>query len=290
MTVTQSRPVLGRWRTRALETGGDGPVLVLLHGFGDHAGTWLPVLAELDRHGVRAVALDMPNFGEADPVGAGPMLDALDEFVAAAVQRWTEAGVPPVVVGNSLGGVMALRAGQDPAVVVSGVVPVSPAGFGHAWFIDLLEKYSWVNPLLFTPVVPMSLFRALTARGYAWAAAGPSGVVRGVPRAAAAHFRGAADVKRIFGVAPGLLAEIRSWSRAFAGVEVPCLILWGRHDRLTLIAGAQVLHAAVGHAELVVLDDCGHCSQVGRPDLVAEHLVRFAGALRRPTVVEVQPR
>ncbi|MFL6024760.1 MAG: alpha/beta fold hydrolase [Marmoricola sp.] len=277
--ITQSRPVVARWRTRALETAGDGPVLLLLHGFGDHAGTWLPVLERLGHHGRRAVALDLPNFGEADPVGPGPMLDSLHEFVAAAVELWTEEGQPPVVVGNSLGGVMALRMGSDPGVAVSGVVPVSPAGFGHVWFIEALERYSWLNPLLFTPVVPMRLFRYLTANGFAWAAAGSSGVVPGVSRAMAVHFRSGLDVKRIFGVAPTLLAEIRAWSSDLAAVRVPCLIIWGRGDRLTLVAGAKVLSAHVPEAELVVLEDCGHCSQVGRPDLVAEHLVRFVAAI-----------
>ncbi|MFL6108496.1 MAG: alpha/beta fold hydrolase [Marmoricola sp.] len=277
--ITQSRPYVGRWRTRALEVSGDGPVLLLLHGFGDHAGTWLPVLTELQQHGQRAVALDLPNFGEADPVGDGPMLESLHEFVAAAVEHWTEDGLPPVVVGNSLGGVMALRMGADPDIAVSGVVPVSPAGFGHVWFIEVLEKYSWINPLLFTPIVPMGLFRYLTANGFAWAAAGSSGVVKGVSRAMAVHFRSGADVKRIFGVAPTLLAEIRAWSSDLPALTAPCLILWGQGDRLTLIAGAEVLAAQVPHAEVVVLDDCGHCSQVGRPDLVAEHLARFAASV-----------
>ena len=122
--------------------------------------------------------------------------------------------MPQVVIGNSLGGVMALRMGSDPAVTVSAVVPVSPAGFGHVWFIDVLEKYAWVNPLLFTPVVcTMRLFRYLTANGFAWAAAGSAGVVKGVSRAMAVHFRSGADVKRIFGVAPTLSARSASGPR-----------------------------------------------------------------------------
>ena len=279
MTITQSRPMIGRWLTRALECSGDGPVLLLLHGFGDHAGTWLPLLDELQRRGLRAVALDLPNFGEADPVGPGPMLDSLHDFVAAAVDHWTEDDLPPVVVGNSLGGLLALRMGADPEVSVSGVVPVSPAGFGHVWFIDVLEKYSWVNPLLFTPVVPMRLFRYLTANGFSWAAGGSGGIVRGVSRAMSVHFKSGADVKRIFGVAPTLLAEIRAYATNLPAVTAPCLIIWGRGDRLTLVAGAEVLAGLVPHAELVVLEDCGHCSQLGRPDLVAAHLARFVGSV-----------
>lgn len=280
MPALSHRPKLARWSTRALELEGaasySGPVLVLLHGFGDHAGTWAPVLAELEQAGRPAVALDLPGFGVCAGTGRGPVLPALDEFVAAAVERWTVDGVPPIVVGNSLGGLLAIRAAQA-GVPLTGIVPLSPAGFSHVWFLDVLEKYSWINPLLFTPVVPMPLFRHLTAVGYALAAGGPGRVLPGIPRAAAAHFRSGADVKRIFGTAPRILAEIRSTPRT--RVVAPCLILWGRHDRLTLVGGAPYVQELAPDAGVVVLEDCGHCAQVQRPDLVAAELVRFAESL-----------
>jgi pimeloyl-ACP methyl ester carboxylesterase len=98
-------------------------------------------------------------------------------------------------------------------------------------------------------------------------------------RAFAAHFRTRADVKRIFGPAPALLQEIRD--QHASPVTVPCLVIWGKRDRLTLVSGAQVLGERVPAAEVVILDDCGHCSQVTRPDLVAQHLARFAEELTR---------
>lgn len=279
--VVVHRPTLARWRTRALELDSQagGPVFLLLHGFADHAGTWTPLLEELGRAGHRAVALDLPGFGESAATGEGPMLPQLDEFVAAAIAHWTVDGVAPIVVGNSLGGVLAIRAAQHGTAPVSGIVPVSPAGFGHVWFIDALERLYWVNPLLFTPVVPMPVFRKLTALGYDWAAGGPAKVLPGVARAAAAQFRSAADVQRILGSAPHLLAEIRSGSRS--APAVPTLVLWGRHDRLTKVSGSARLQEMLPAADVVILDDCGHCAQVERPDLVTAELVRFAGTLRR---------
>ncbi len=277
MPVVVHRPKLARWYTRALELEGwasyDGPVFVLLHGFGDHAGTWTPLLAELERTGHAAVALDLPGFGESESVDDGPVLPQLDAFLDAAVEHWTVNGVPPVVVGNSLGGVVAIRGAQR-GVPMSGIVPVSPAGFGHVWFIDVLERFAWTNPLLFTPVVPMTVFRSLTAAGYAWAARGPSPVLPGVARTVAAQFRSGRDVMRILGTAPTLLGEIRKGARTL--VEVPCLIIWGRHDRLTKVSGAARMALLAPGSGLVVLEDCGHCSQVTRPELVAAELVRFA--------------
>jgi pimeloyl-ACP methyl ester carboxylesterase len=276
--VVAHRVVLARWETRALEVAGTGPVLLLLHGFGDHAGTWAGVLEELAREGVHAVALDLPGYGEAEAPDGGAALPQLDDFVRAAVARWTLDGVAPVLVGNSLGGILAIRAGQDDRSGVGAVVPVSPAGYGHVWFIDLLERFHRLNPLLFVPVVPMPVFRRMVAGGFAWAAAGGTAkVLPGIARAAAAQFRTRADVRRIFGNAPGLLAEIRAARPARLGV--PCLVLWGRHDRLTPVSGAEVLAAMVRDAELVVLEDCGHCAQTTRPDLVVEHLLRFTRSL-----------
>ncbi len=63
---TRARRV--RWsrgETRVLELG-DGPPLVLVHGFMDNAALWAPILGALAaRH--RVIAVDLPGHGLADP-------------------------------------------------------------------------------------------------------------------------------------------------------------------------------------------------------------------------------
>ena len=276
--IKQTRPLVARWHTRALEVDGTGPYFVLLHGFGDHAGTWTHVLDLLAAAGYRAVALDMPGFGEADPLDEGEALPQLDEFVAAAVEQWTVDGLPPVLVGNSLGGVVSIRAAQSPVATISGVIPISPAGFGHSVLLDTLERNPWLNPFAMVPI-PMPLFRLFTEHGYNWVASGGKArVLPGVGAAvASANFRSRADVRRILGNAVGLLAEMRSTPRD--RINVPCLVLWGRHDRFTLVTGAEVLRELAPTAEVVILEDSGHCSQTTEPEVIADHLIDFAGSL-----------
>src|SRR3954452_2896159 len=81
---------LGGYATRALELEGEGPPLLLLHGFADSADTWRLVLDRLARRDRRALAVDLPGFATAAPLGQGSVLAQLDAFVAAAARHLAE--------------------------------------------------------------------------------------------------------------------------------------------------------------------------------------------------------
>src|SRR6476646_9214123 len=78
---------LAGFSTRALELEGEGAPIVLFHGYGDSADTWRLVLDRLARADRRAIALDLPGFGTADPLRPGePILPQYDAFAAAAIE------------------------------------------------------------------------------------------------------------------------------------------------------------------------------------------------------------
>ncbi|GAA1481906.1 hypothetical protein GCM10009624_23460 [Gordonia sinesedis] len=282
--VDESRIELAGYGTRVLETVGarPTPIVLCLHGFADHAGTWLPVMAEFARRDVTAVAVDLPGFGEADHARPGSLLTELDAFVSAAIEHWTRDGVAPVVMGNSLGAVLALRAAANPGVRLSGLVPISPAGFGHSRLLDFYERYARLNPLWFASYVPMVVVRALFARGFTWGAGGPTGILPGTAAAAAAHIHEARDLRRLLDHAPGLLRDLRTHGHHQIDDGTPGLIIWGRHDKLTKVSGAPVLGQLWPGSKAIILDDCGHCAQLERPDVVAEHVIGLLASIDLP--------
>src|SRR5262245_6773018 len=102
-SVFEHRVQLVGFATRALEVAGEGPGIVLLHGWSHSADTWRPLLDELASRNRAALAVDLPGFGQATPLEPGALLPQLDEFAAQVVSVW--AGDDPVVVaGASLGG------------------------------------------------------------------------------------------------------------------------------------------------------------------------------------------
>jgi pimeloyl-ACP methyl ester carboxylesterase len=104
---------------------GSGEPLVLLHALGASRGAWAPVLPALAAR-FDVLAVDLPGFGESPPLPDGdePSPGALARAVADLL---TELGISaPHVVGNSLGGWVALElAGIRP---VASLTLLSPAG------------------------------------------------------------------------------------------------------------------------------------------------------------------
>jgi alpha/beta hydrolase family protein len=50
------------------------------------------------------------------------------------------------------------------------------------------------------------------------------------------------------------------------GLDVPTLLLWGRHDQFASVETTEAITARVRNARLVVLDDCGHLPTLERPE------------------------
>ena len=277
------RAEFGGVLTRVLDLAGDGPAFLLLHGYSDTSGTWRPLLRELARRGRRALAVDLPGFGEADRLAGrgdrfadGPLLPRIDAFVKGLVNEAADTG-PPVIVGNSLGGVAGIRAAQDPGLQLGGTVAISPAGFGHQPWVDLFEREPMLHRIVTAPLpVPGALIRLVARTLYGRVAVvNGAGVDGRVAREYASQYRGRTDVARIVRDARRLLAEIHE-CYDFERLCRPVLLVWGDRDLLTPRKGAQKLLDAAPEAELVVLERSGHCAQVEQPERVAELAVAFA--------------
>lgn len=279
--LLEYRLELAGHETRALELEGDGPPLLLLHGYADSADTWRRALDRLARRGRRALALDLPGFGTASPVGPGPILPQLDAFAAAAARRLREeTGRAPVVVGNSLGGCVALRLGERDDLELAGVVPVAPAGLEHpAWF-RVIETAPIVRLLLASPLpLPERVVRGAVGAAYRQLAfADPRGAAREVVAAFTGHHRDRAMVARHLATGARLLGELDAPFR-LERVSAPVLLVWGERDRMVPARGSRLVLDALGGRDgfaYELIERCGHCPQIEAADRFVAVLEAFA--------------
>jgi pimeloyl-ACP methyl ester carboxylesterase len=288
--LVEHRVEIGGWSTRALELEGDGPPILLLHGFADSADTWRRTLDRLARAGRRALAVDLPGFATASRLRPGPVLPQLDEFGEAAVRHLAEeAGAAPLVVGNSLGGCLALRLGERDELGLPGIVPVAPAGLEHPEWFRIIETAPLVRALLAAPL-PATVVRAAVGEAYRQLAfARPRAVAREVVAAFTGHHRSRAAVSRYLDTGRRLLPELADPFH-LERVGCPVLLVWGERDRMVPHRGSRrVLDALGGRGSVAyeLIERCGHCPQVEEPERFVKLLLEFAAQVSRAGDVEV---
>jgi pimeloyl-ACP methyl ester carboxylesterase len=269
---------LADYETRVLELEGDGVPILMFHGYADSADTWRYALARLARHGRRAIAVDLPGFGAADPLLPEPVLPQLDAFAAAAMKYLAGRPRQPVVaVGNSLGGCVALRLAERCGDDLAGVVGVAPAGLEMTRLLYLVQRDPVIRSLLALPTpVPSVVLRAAVARLYVRLAfASPGAIEPGVIAAFTWHHRHRAAVARYLDTAHRLVPELRS-PFALERIKVPLLLVWGDRDRLVFHRGAERVLSSVPGSRLELLPGVGHCPQVEAPDRFVELLLDFS--------------
>lgn len=282
-TIREQRIELAGFRTRALElepTGAsEGPAFVLLHGFSDSADCWRPTLAALASRGRRAVALDMPGFGQAARLDReAEVLPQLDAFAAATIEREAERSPDGAVIlsGNSLGGCVSLRAAEREELPIAGIVPVAPAGLEMAGWISIIEGEAPLRWLMRSPLpVPEVVVREVVGRMYrTMAFARPGEVDSAAVSSFTRHVRSKRDVVRILGTGHRLVAELGDPFQ-LGRIRCPVLLVWGERDRMVFSFGAERVLRAVQGSRIEIIEHCGHCPQVEAPERLAELLVEF---------------
>lgn len=213
----------------------------------------------------------------------------LDAFVRAAVRRLArEHSRDVIVVGNSLGGALALRAGEDPKLPLAGIVPVAPAGLEMpAWF-GIIRRDPIVRTILGSPVpLPEPVVEAAVGVVFRQLAfARPLAASAQVVRSFTAHHRDRRHLARALDVGRRMLPELRD-PFDLERVECPVLLVWGDQDRMVSHRGAARITEALPATRYELLDGCGHCPQLEAPDRLLAALTDFVARVsaRQPARV-----
>src|SRR5581483_8873667 len=204
----------------------------LLPGFGSSTYTWRHVLPALaDRY--RLYALDLPPFGFAervcDPIYSVRWLASLvRDFCALHELR------PVAVVGQSLGGVVALQLAHDDPALVSHLALVAPAVF--RWGGDL--------PLRALRHVP-SLARAILYLAFG----SPARIRRQLLDVYADATMVTADAVLAMAASP----RADDLPGGLSRIVAPVLLVWGERDRVVPASDATPLRALLPAAELHIM-------------------------------------
>jgi pimeloyl-ACP methyl ester carboxylesterase len=254
-------------RTRVLEAGPDGDeAVVFVHGGPGSADDWadhLPRAGEL----ARAIALDLPGFGQADkPPALGYSAPTWATYIQGALVKLGVRRAHLVV--TDLGAEAGLAWGAaHPESFASAVVLNSGPLIRYRWHaVGRLHRLpglgalaTWGGSIGMRPVMRFYAPRVPKAVIDRWAREYDLGTRRALTR----FYRNSGRV-----MTSPLARELELLDR-------PALVLWGRRNRFVPVKHAADLRASFPTAAVVVLDDLGHYAHLEDPARVAGHYLPF---------------
>lgn len=250
----------------ATETFGQGPDLVLVHGWGMNAGVWAPLRDALGERW-RVTAIELPGHGESgfDPEATG-LGDWADALLAVAPDR-------ALWLGWSLGGQLSLAAAERAPGRMAGLVLAAanprfvcsddwPSAMPAGTFHDFAGQLAADAPRT------LERFLALQVRG-------ADGATETLRRLRAATRARPAPLGEALTAGLDLLLN-NDLRQAAAELAVPSLWLFGGRDALVPAAAAEAVRSLAPAAQVHSITPAGHAPFLSHPDTCLDLLGHFA--------------
>jgi pimeloyl-[acyl-carrier protein] methyl ester esterase len=240
------------------QTSGEGPDLVLVHGWGLNGGIW-DTLVPLLEPGFRVTRVDLPGHGRSAWQGD----EGLDGLARAVLEHVPERAA---WLGWSLGGLVAARAALVAPrcierLVLVATTPsfVSRPGWPAAMAPGLIEAFS--RDLQRDYLRTLQRFLTLQVRGSEAAET----VLRDL-RNRLLQYGQPAPEALLAGLDILRATDLRG---RFAAIACPVLLLMGARDTLVPAAAAQPAADLLPDARVELIDGAGHAPFLARPAVVA---------------------
>ncbi len=241
--------------------------ILLVHGWASSGRMWLRHMWAL-RHDYRLLALDLPGFGDSQPLETESC--TIEQYADHAAALCEALGIRPyAAVGHSMGGRIVLDLARRYPDLVERVVAISPAVTGRLGFnLDVFL------------LGPMGrALKGITRKVWPVATAGAMSMYL-APRylGSEAVQRTASDLRRAsWGAVMGSLRALvdYDYSHHLPEIKQPTLVICGARDYTIPPGDSRLAAAALPHAQLLMLDHVHHQPTDECPDVFLDALRLF---------------
>jgi pimeloyl-ACP methyl ester carboxylesterase len=262
--------------TRYWQAGEQGPHLLFIHGITRSVEDWA-LNIEAFATNYRVFALDLLGFGHTDkPDNEEYTIARMAHFVLDFLKAQNISKVH--LVGNSLGGTIALECcHQSPELVLS-LVLADPAGMdikGNL-FEFRLATIPFLGELLTKPSV--SGTKMIASKAFA----DPSKIseedilfstnLAKLPGAHAAFLKTLRSFSDFWGFKSDFVKALHN---KLPNIKAQSLVIWGKEDKFVTVAHAEVLRKLLPNVTVEIFENCGHAPQIEQSKRFNETTLKF---------------
>jgi len=249
--------------------------VVLIHGFMGMAYDWRFNIQELGQH-FSVYALDLPGFGYSDkPMNYDYTSNGYTEFIASFLNAY---GIErAVLVGNSMGGQIALMACLKYPERVAGLVLIDAGGYPHS--VEFLPFKLLKVPVIgeiSMALINQTVVKIMLKRGiYFDGSFATDEVINNYY-----NVYGTANARKIPPIViRRIVKDEVNIASNLGNIKCPALIIWGAEDKVISPSRAEMFRRDISDASALTISQAGHMPQIEKSKTVNDAVIDFVTAL-----------
>ena len=241
---------------------GEGPAILILHGWGGSSDSWISVQEILAKEGFKIIVPDFPGFGKSETPFEPWGVREYSKFVLnltkiLELQKF-------FLLGHSFGGRVAIKFSVFYPGKIKSLILLDSAGIKQKWGLEekLIFRLSKLGNAVFTPP-PLKRFKNkfrnlfyvfLRHKDYAKA----DGTMR-------------QTIKKV--LTEDLFKDLPR-------IKTRTLIIWGESDKLVPVKYAHIFKEKIESSKLEILPKIGHSPHLEVPEKLTEIIIDFLNLKR----------
>lgn len=264
---SQHRAQIGDAEFHWLESSGQGPPLVMLHGLNGDATNWIMMAPQLRAY--RLIIPDMPPFGESRITNDGEADYSIHNQAERLDALMLHLGVDKFyLAGNSMGGYISGDYASNHPEKILGLLLLSPGAVKSVSFASYFDAdlEAGLNPLRVENPEGMERLMELCFSKQPFVPA---------PLKQMAYKRMLSINKECDMIFHNMLYENPGIEVMLADSPIPTLIYWGKEDKVLNPEGGSALQEVMQNTELIMPEKTGHVPMLEYPKVTGKAMAAF---------------